>query len=511
MLEQIFLSVLVTSGVGTMLAFLLYLLRPRTEKYFSPGWHYSIWLSVLLVMILPIRIDDPKLFSLSFGTAVHPIVEEKVLLPFEEDLFQVDSVSEDGIVTLGKGIKVFFLCRISEIAFLWFAVAVALFLLRVFAYHRFLFQVYQKTQPYHCSEITKFMISVVPVRKGAWVHSPFMIGVFRPVLLLPETSMAAEQMKHVLIHEMIHYQRKDLWWKWLICLIKSIHWFNPVVYWISGQVNAYCEISCDWAVVKNMNEQEKLGYMETILMLLSAEKKLQGPLSTGILGNKAMLKRRFFMICNKREIGKKNKKFGLSFGVILLTITLFSSGVLADNVLELKAAWDRENDLQADENIFMTRVHPISGNVRVFMKNTGAKESVVDLQWPCPTSNQISAGFHIARGHEGIDIVTDKDVVSATSGVVTDVGFSADDGNYIKVLGQGNVLTYYAHLASIDVKQNDIVSMGEKIGRAGNTGKSTGSHLHFGIFINGTAVDPGEFFSISVPEVPDWVTDLSQQ
>ena len=59
-MAQIFTALLLTSGIGTALALILTLLKPITRKVFSGGWHYYMWLVVLLVMILPIRLNLPE-------------------------------------------------------------------------------------------------------------------------------------------------------------------------------------------------------------------------------------------------------------------------------------------------------------------------------------------------------------------------------------------------------------------------------------------------------------------
>ena len=59
-MAQIFTALLLTSGIGTALALILTLLKPITRKVFSGGWHYYMWLVVLLVMVLPIRLNLPE-------------------------------------------------------------------------------------------------------------------------------------------------------------------------------------------------------------------------------------------------------------------------------------------------------------------------------------------------------------------------------------------------------------------------------------------------------------------
>jgi murein DD-endopeptidase MepM/ murein hydrolase activator NlpD len=94
--------------------------------------------------------------------------------------------------------------------------------------------------------------------------------------------------------------------------------------------------------------------------------------------------------------------------------------------------------------------------------------------------------------HSGIDLRgnTGAAVKAAMDGTVSVVGNSRVYGNYIILSHTGNYQTLYAHLSASSVKQGERVIQGNKIGEVGNTGLSTGSHLHFSVFKNGKAVNP---------------------
>ena len=127
-----------------------------------------------------------------------------------------------------------------------------------------------------------------------------------------------------------------------------------------------------------------------------------------------------------------------------------------------------------------------------------------EMMWPVPGYSKISSyygwRFNTTDFHTGIDItgsgVHGAPVVAANTGTVVHTktcpynGYSYGYGTYIIVDHGGGITTLYAHLSAIDCKVGDIVVMGEQIGRVGNTGWSTGAHLHFEVRIDGESVNP---------------------
>ena len=93
-------------------------------------------------------------------------------------------------------------------------------------------------------------------------------------------------------------------------------------------------------------------------------------------------------------------------------------------------------------------------------------------------------------GHEGIDYgaPVGTPVLAAHDGACV-VKQGAIYGTYIEVLGDGH-RTLYAHLSAVDVADGERVRVGQQIGKVGNTGRSTGAHLHFGWSVTGVDMPP---------------------
>ena len=94
--------------------------------------------------------------------------------------------------------------------------------------------------------------------------------------------------------------------------------------------------------------------------------------------------------------------------------------------------------------------------------------------------------------HTGIDIAGNMGdtVISAAEGTVTKVGYDEINGNHLCIKHTDKFSTSYAHLSKISVVEGEKVDSNTKIGEIGNSGVSTGAHLHFCIFEDGKTIDP---------------------
>ena len=97
----------------------------------------------------------------------------------------------------------------------------------------------------------------------------------------------------------------------------------------------------------------------------------------------------------------------------------------------------------------------------------------------------------ISENHAGVDIgaTIGTEIIAAIDGTVEEVSSYGDYGNHLKITN-GDVSTLYAHCSTILVNQGDYITQGQKIAEVGNTGRTTGPHLHFEIIRSGRTVDP---------------------
>ena len=102
------------------------------------------------------------------------------------------------------------------------------------------------------------------------------------------------------------------------------------------------------------------------------------------------------------------------------------------------------------------------------------------------------------NAHDGLDLVglESKEVHSTVNGCVVFASWENPDntkqgfGQYVVIRDSAGLLHHYGHLSTIKVKVGDTVERGQLIGLCGNTGRSTGPHLHFEVIVNGSTKNP---------------------
>lgn len=125
--------------------------------------------------------------------------------------------------------------------------------------------------------------------------------------------------------------------------------------------------------------------------------------------------------------------------------------------------------------------------------------------WPVPSSRRITSYFGgrtsptagASSDHKGIDIgaPVGANIVAAASGTVSVSTYSWSAGNYIMITHANGVSSVYMHCSKLLANVGDTVNKGDVIAQVGNTGISTGPHLHFGVRLNGVYVNPLNYVS----------------
>lgn len=312
-----FQTFLVLSVAGSLFAGLLLALKKWTGKQFSPTWQYVLWVGVLLIMVVPVSVKVPAL--------VQPM-QEKQTIQTASPTAAEQTVTEQPAPVDTTEAPVGEILPFTEetalppipwwdvLAVIWVLGALGSLGYRLTGYFRFVRHICRTGEPMELDGVPKRL----RVCKTSAAVSPMVMGMIRPVLILPETALIESRLPYVLRHELVHYRRGDIVWRWLAVLATSIHWFNPVVYVAAAQMQEACEISCDWCVVRSMEQAKRDDYMRVILELLAEAMAQKQILTTQMASEKKQLQRRFTMIRNQKPVGMKKLLLSVCVGTALL-------------------------------------------------------------------------------------------------------------------------------------------------------------------------------------------------
>ena len=128
--------------------------------------------------------------------------------------------------------------------------------------------------------------------------APFVCGQLRPVVVLPRSLLAeldADSWRMVLLHELAHLKRGDLWWGWLPALVRMVYFFHPVAHWVSFRIRLERELACDQLAMA-LTGRSAADYAEVLVQVVS-HASMPAALTMGSLkGLNTFWKRRLTML-----------------------------------------------------------------------------------------------------------------------------------------------------------------------------------------------------------------------
>lgn len=188
------------------------------------------------------------------------------------------------------------------------------------------------------------------------------------------------------------------------------------------------------------------------------------------------------------------KLFGLFFGSAMGFVGLFSCLLVILTgfmIVQLpfghEAAWT-----------WYVEEFPVTSQARFgfgLLGYAGPEGSVDGLPVPYPVTSHFGYAADYFRGriyHGGVDMScpVGVPVTNVMAGQVTFAGYSDAGYGYLVVVENSGVQSFYGHLSQIDVQVGQVVDAGTVVGATGNTGRSTGPHLHWEVRVDGTPVNP---------------------
>ncbi len=366
---KIFLSM---SFSGGLLILALLLGKHFLKDKISRQWQYYIWLVVVLRLLLPFG-TEVSLMGKAYQ-AVDQAISQTAPLPPQQQLplnvpgsnlapaigtehhnETVSSPTDD--VTTAHPLQDIGVLLINQIWLVWLVAALGLLIRKITIYQGFMRYIHAGLTP--VSDIERLdELSIVAEQSGIkkpielcvnpLVSSPLLIGFFRPCIVLPSADIPEKDFRYIILHELTHYKRRDMFYKWLVQITVCLHWFNPLVYLMSREVTRACEFSCDEAVLAKMGCSHAQDYGKTLLNAMAAIGRYKENLGAVTLSeNKQLLKERLGAIM---KFEKKSKAIRLLTGMLTLCI-IFSAAFIG--IYSTAAAADVPDSINAGNSLEM--------------------------------------------------------------------------------------------------------------------------------------------------------------
>jgi beta-lactamase regulating signal transducer with metallopeptidase domain/5-hydroxyisourate hydrolase-like protein (transthyretin family) len=157
--------------------------------------------------------------------------------------------------------------------------------------------------------------------------SPCVVGTVRPRIILPEsivTESSNTTLRHVLAHELAHLVRGDLWTNWLLILAPTLHWFNPLAWYVIREMHAEREAACDELALAALGETNRSAYAATIIDLAaSLAPSGMAPAMIGLIASTRRLTARIERLARSRSVSTIRAPLaaGIVFLVALMGLT----------------------------------------------------------------------------------------------------------------------------------------------------------------------------------------------
>ena len=339
-MSEIVRTIVVMSVSGSIIALLLFAIKPLIKSRISKSAQYYLWLVVIVALIVPVSrfVVLPDSGSAHIPVApIQSVVQQRVITLAEEAQRLSPGYSTSGDKNLDswerpaqteqqRGYTTFVTVFIYTYPFS----ATAILLYHLIAYSVYIRKLHRKNKKANAD-------CAIPVYRNAKAATPMLIGLFNPVIILPDCEYTDEQLNAILRHEIAHLRRKDILVKWLSVLACSIHWFNPIVWLSRREIDQMCELACDETVLRGLDTGGKQCYGETLIFVAAENKTPRTIVSTTMCEEKKNLMGRLDAI-------RKSKKYTRI--ATALSVLLIAAAMLAACVLGASAQKAQEDNTQ---------------------------------------------------------------------------------------------------------------------------------------------------------------------
>ena len=319
--------------------------------------------------------------------------------------------------------------------------------------------------------------------KTVQVHPfSFLANVF-----IPSRLFGTDSFDQILEHECEHVRQRHSIDRLLVDFIAALFWFNPFMYLYRRALIEIHEYQADAAVIKKF--PDPIGYQEVLFSQLKAT-----PYS-GLVShfNFSTIKKRIVMI-NKQKNRKSIWAYLLAAPVTFLVILAFanktvdqpSTSLDAKEKIEETTAFEKTEEVESPAVLSKTEIISTPTEVESPIQ-TDYKPSILPLKETARM--KVTSGFGMRvdpidkkrKMHKGLDLGTPigTTVIATDDGIVHQASYHDKYGYFVLIEHGDKFMTRYSQLSELKVKKGDNVSKAQVIALSGNSGRSTGPHLHY--------------------------------
>ena len=171
-------------------------------------------------------------------------------------------------------------------------------------------------------------------------HGPFLMGVFRPTLVVP---MGWQVDEKVLLHELLHRKNQDVLAGWITALFRCIHWCNPFLWWVFDRIDNQREERCDQQVLERLEGEERRDYGR-VLLSMAEDQVIRVPGATSMANGAQRIKQRIQSIA-------RFKTFPTGMGLVTVCMTLILIPYLVVGFPAAAAVAEEDISIHSEEQV----------------------------------------------------------------------------------------------------------------------------------------------------------------
>ena len=488
---------------GSAMILMVLALRLFLKKHLPRGIFPALWCAAAVRLLLPITIPSHlsvwNLLHTSVAAQADGVISD-VLTPFPSLATNSTAEPAADITGISPMLLIWLVCAILLAAY--FAVGYAC-MVRQFRGTRL------APQPSIDALLDRFRFSRDPhICVSNSRRAPLTFGVFRPTVLLPEDLPVGDaQFQLVLAHELAHIRRKDCLRKLLLTVCLCLYWWNPLVWMMVWLANRDMELACDEAVLRALGPDCRKAYALTLLDMAQRNPK-SAPLCSGFA--KSSAEERIRAILSFKRIPAW---VGICVSVLfVLTASVFTTQAASPAAVPEPEPAVQEEIPEENVAVSVSESELLPATPPIMPEQEAESEIELETQtrsevrayiFPLEdTSVEVTNPYGWQEHpvtkqkslHSGVDLAADygTNVLAVADGTVLDCSYDAAYGYILTLEHENGIQTQYAHLSEFLVNAGAEVRQGQIIAKTGDSGWTTGPHLHLGVLIDGEAVDPLE-------------------